>query len=232
MKRLLLLLAGLCFSAGVLAATTYTYTGGQYTSFTNFTAPCASGPCQNYLAGSSINGSFTTGTALAAGLTNANVYPSVTGFSFTDGINTYSSADVNARVWEFIVSTGPSGNISAFQILVQLWRTGSSPHSTADRFSYILITSPGGVNAENNQPCGNTVGVSVAGVPDTCIVSNGPDASSSRGQTASVGTWVGGAIGPVIPPATTIPTLSDWAMIVLSLLLAAFAVYALRRRSR
>jgi hypothetical protein len=230
MRRFLVVLAACCISPSLWAATTYTYTGGAYTSLTTFTAPCASGPCANYPGGSSVNGSFTTAAPLAGGLSNVNVYPSVTAFSFTDGLNTYSSADLNSRTFQFLVTTNPSGNITGFSILIEHWLTGSNPHSTADKFSYFFITSTG-VNAVNNQLCALAVGVSIAGVPDTCTTSSGTNASSSSGQTANAGTWITGA-GPGPVSTAAVPTLSELAIIVLSLLVAAIAILAMRRRLR
>lgn len=193
MKRFLFLVAGFCLSPGLWAAT-YTYTGSPFTQSKPFYA-CASGPCANFPAGAMVNGWFTTAAPLEAGLPTTDIW-NVTGYSFTDGINTYSSADPNSRVWSFIVGTDASGNISAVQIELDVWETGSSPHAAEDRVSSIIVFGPVGFGkARNNSPC-LAVGSEVnSNVPDTCV-SRTSDESSSE-ATGPYGTW-SSTVTPVV----------------------------------
>ena len=108
LQRSLFMLAALCFSPS-LGATTYVYTGAPYTAVLNFTSPCGTGPCANYVVGERVTGQFTTTVPLGSNLVNQNVFPSVTSYSFSDGLVTYSSADPNSRVDNLVVSTQPIG---------------------------------------------------------------------------------------------------------------------------
>ena len=188
MRRFLLLVAGACLSPGLWAAT-YTYTGSPFTQSTSFYAPCAAGPCANFPAGATVNGWFTTAAPLAGGLPLGDVYASVTGYSFTDGINTYSSADPNSRVYSFLVETHPSGNVAAVQLTFSVWKTGSSPHAAQDRVSSIAIIGPtaGWAVADNNDRCLAVGAETNTGVADTCV-SFTADGSSSF-ATGPYGTW-------------------------------------------
>jgi hypothetical protein len=190
MKRFMFALAGCCLSSYLSAQTTiYTYTGLPLTRL-NFTAPCGTGPCANFPAGATITGSFVTANPLPGGLSAANIYPSVTGYSFTDGINTYSSANPNSRVQGFLVNTDAGGNITAFGIAIGIWQTGSSPHAVSDRVAaFQLNTVTPSIGAVNNDRC-TAVGVSSAGVTDSCSTGTA-DASTSQAsvQPFASGTW-------------------------------------------
>ena len=101
MKQLVLLFAtllGLLHSPTLWGqAKAYIYTGPVWESFDNFKEPCAAGPCANYPMGSRATGRFTTAAPLASNLTPVNILPQVISFSFSDGLNTYSSIDPNVR---------------------------------------------------------------------------------------------------------------------------------------
>ena len=225
-KRLLVLasLLGLFVSPSLWAqATVYSFTGPVYSSFFNFTSPCGTGPCANYPPGSRLTGQFTTAAPLASNLSHVVVNPQVTSFNFTDGLNSYSSANPNVRGNQFTVSTDAGGNIilsGGDEIRVSLWQTGSSPHAVGDRVAFAQIV-PGLVRGFNNFPCG-AVGISVGGVPDSCL---GPaaDASTSAGINDVVsGTWSRQSIGPI-------PALSVWALVLLSSALAGLAAMGWRK---
>ena len=219
LERLLLVLAALCFSPS-LWATTYVYTGAPYTGVLNFTSPCGAGPCANYVVGEKIIGQFTTAAPLAPNLTNQNVFPSMTSYSFTDGIDTYSSANPNSRVDNLVVSTDASGTITAWDVVIMLWQTGTSPHSAGDRLARFNVTSSTPDVTENNTPCAIVV-TAPSGVPDACVVFT-PDASTSFGDASTNGTW-----SILQEP---IPTLSESALFLLSLLVARFGLRALNAR--
>lgn len=224
MKRTIFLVAGLCFSPALWAVTTYTYFGLPFETIHifNFTPPCATGPCANYTASNALTGSFSTATPLTANLTLANVFPSVTAYSFTDGINAYSKSDPNSRVIWFLVSTDAIGNITSVQITFQLWKTGTSPHIAGDRTS-VLDFFPNFSQAVNNTDCDpGGVGVSPAGMADTCLSQTIETNATSLGETAA-GTWS--------VTTAVIPTLSNWALAALAILTAGAALCPLRRRT-
>jgi hypothetical protein len=199
-------------------ATVYSYTGAVFTDFQNFTPPCATGPCANFPAGTRARGQFTTAAPLANNLSHANIFPQVTSYSFTDGLNGYSNTNPNVRVFAFYVSTDASGNMALTVgdgISLQLWQTGASPHVIGNRFALLNIYSSGSGGINNNL-CA-MVGTSPIGTPDVCTLQTS-DASISLGFVVGAGTW-SNALVPLAP----IPTISDWALVLLSLGLAGLA---------
>jgi hypothetical protein len=199
-------------------ATTYSYTGAVFTGFENFTPPCATGPCADLPAGSRATGQFTTATPLGNNLSHANIFPQVTSYSFTDGLNSYSNTNLNVRVFAFYVSTDASGNMVLTVgdgISLQLWQTGASPHVVGDRFALLNI-NPSDSAGVNNNLCA-MVGTSPIGTRDVCTLQTS-DASISLGFALSAGTW-----SKALVPLAPIPTLSVLALVLLSLGLAGFA---------
>jgi hypothetical protein len=227
-KNAMLCVGALIFggiSLPALAQTTYTYTAApNYNNFINFTPPCTIGPCANYTSGMHPTGSFTTAAPLGPNLSNVDIAAMITSFSFSDGINTYTSP--NGRIIDFHVYTDASGiptNSTFFDL--QTWNTGGPTHMSGDRFSIFSIDFSASVT--NNDNC-STVGSS-GGTADTCI-SSGGDANTSTASNAGSGVWI--IAGGPPPPATNapVPTLSTWAMVALATLVTALGWLALRRR--
>ena len=193
MKQRLLVIAGLLglfVSSGLWGqATTYTYTGQVYTSFSNFAA-CATGPCANYPPGSRITGQFTTAAPLASNLAVGNKLPLVTSFAFNNGIHTLASANPNVRASAFSVGTDASGNISieaGYQIGIEFWQSGSSPHAAGDRLALINISALSS-SSFNNASCNTVAAAPLTAVPDSCN-SVTADGSSSNAIAAAPGVW-------------------------------------------
>jgi len=224
MKNWLAALVMLCAAAVAHAQpTTYVATAtGNYNLFIDFTL-CVTGPCQNFNTSMGASGSFTTSAPLAANLSAANVAPLVTAFSFSDGINTYSSADPAVRIFFFNVSTNASGAITTTNIRIQRWLTGTSPHVPGDRHSWVLFLATGEV--DHNAQC-LTVGASPAGVPDSCVLVLGADTSRSL-AFGSARAW---AVAP--SAVTAVPTLAEWSLVLMAVFMAIAALVALRHRSR
>jgi len=221
LQHSLFMLAALCFSPS-LGATTYVYTGAPYTLVENFTSPCGVGPCGDYLVGEMVTGQFTTTVPLGSNLVNQNVFPSVTSYSFSDGLVTYSSANPNSRVDNLVVSTDAMGRIVAFDVVVILWQTGSSPHVAGDRVARFLVTSSSFFDStQNNAPCAGVI-TAPSGVPDACLFFF-PDASTSLGDASAHGSF--SVLGT---PQVAVPALSGWATILLSLLVAGSLCFASR----
>ena len=184
---------GLAVAAHATITYTYSYTGQPYSKGTivNFTPPCATGPCANYSGTMSITGSFTTAAPLPPNLPLRTDIPGlVTSYSFTDGINLFSSTDANSRRYEVRAQTDSSGNIvaSGMDISLERWQTGSSPHAVNDRFAVVGIGFTRD-SAVNNARC-----VSIGSLPlppvdsDSCTGFNA-DGSSSSATGGSNGTW-------------------------------------------
>jgi hypothetical protein len=203
-------------------ATTYTATTtSNYTGKTDFTAPCGVGPCQNFTLAMGPSGSFTTSSPLAANLANASVAASVTSFNFNDGLTTYVNTDSNVRVHRIRVTTNAAAVITAVEILIERWESGTSPHAVGDRFSYIFLPS----TARRNSEC-FSVGVSPAGVADSCTGENA-DASSSQASGATI-SWTSAAVAT---STASIPTMSEWGLLLMAGLMGMGGYFALRRRT-
>ena len=151
-----------------------------------------------------------------------NILPSdITSFSFNNGVTTFSSGDPNVRVNEVRVTT-VGGNVTTFNIWLNRWRT--LPHTTADdetgRFEYLLVSQNYQL-AIYNLIC-DTVGTAPSGTTDTCT-RNGTGVDTTRAETSVRNTLTAPAPAPV-------PTLSEWAMILLGLMLAGGAAIQIQRR--
>jgi hypothetical protein len=226
MKNWLAALALLCAATVAHSQpTTYVATAaGNYTLLTNFTAPCNTGPCQNFNTGIGASGSFTTAAPLAANLVAANITALVTAFSFSDGIHTYASTNPAVRVFLFNISTNAAGAITASDVRVQRWLTGAAVHVAGDRHSMLEIRATSEV--DYNAPC-LTVGVSPAGVADSCTVIGNDTSRSLAFGSARV--W---AIAAAATAALSVPTLSEWGLILMAGLVGLAALATLRRGVR
>ncbi|MBD9391409.1 MULTISPECIES: IPTL-CTERM sorting domain-containing protein [unclassified Acidovorax] len=199
-------------------STTYVATAaGNYTGFTNFTV-CGTPPCQNFTAAMSTSGSFTTTAPLAANLASAQLGALVSAFSFSDGLTTYTHTDPNTRVWNFRVTTDASGAITGVNILIQRWISGAAPHNIGDRFSFFETSTTA---ARHNMFCSG-IAVSTAGVADSCGFA-GSDTSTSSAIPVSL-------VWSAAVAASSIPTLSEWALMAMAGWMAMVAFQRLQRR--
>jgi len=165
------------------------------------------------------NGSFTTATPLAANLSAQNIAPQLIAYSFSDGLVSYSMTDPNSRVYDFSVSTGPSGQItSSTTIVLEEWQSVS--HTPPSRVAILEFLGSGTtVQAYNNTAC-NSDGVSPAGTADSCLAAL---ADASASSATGAGAWTVGAL--------TVPTLGDCELFLLAAFLAVVAWLQMRRRS-
>lgn len=215
--------------AGAHAATTYSYTGAPITNVVPYTSPCTNGAnCQNYTAGTHITGSFTVATPLAANLTSQEIGSTITAYSFTDGISTYTNTDANSRKFRFQVTTNSSGQITASDVVLHQWQL-AAPHSVgstaAGRFNFVAINTSSG--AQHNRPCDGSIGTSASGDADDCTVSNNSAADTSAEDTSgAAGVWTN-------PAVSSVPTLSEWALGLMATLILGVgaALVGQRRRS-
>lgn len=191
---------------------------GNYTSKVDYAA-CATGPCQNFTLAMGVSGSFTTASPLPANLAGASIAALVTSFSFSDGLTTYSSADPATRIYLFQVTTDAAGAVTDAAVVISRWETGVSPHAVNDRTSLMVITgtSQGG----HNYQC-TALGTSPAGTADSCDLEVA-DGSASRASGATV-SWSSAA-------AATVPTLSEWSLILAASILGLAGLAAVRRRT-
>lgn len=205
--KLLLVISGGAFSLGAIADT-YVVNGGNYdtinigTMFTTSMKPTAS---------------FTTSSAIPANLANADIGKAglslVQNFLASDGVHSFTPSNaVVGNFGVFTVSTDGSGNLTAFDFVFV------TPKGAA-----IAPTTYDGINFTQ----------SFIGVADkTCTGGTcnlGTNTNLSVNNSASYSGPV--TIGHTTTTTTTsIPTLSEWGMIILSGLLALSAFVVMRRR--
>ena len=106
-RKLALLVCLAALPVPMMADTTYTYTG---TDFTSVDSP--------YTTNDSVTGSFTIASPLADNLTEQPVNP--TSYSFSDGVQTLNDSNSYFRdgSLSFQVGTDSSGNITSWNILL------------------------------------------------------------------------------------------------------------------
>lgn len=208
-----LICASLALLANFAFATTYTYTGPQYTTATGL-----------YTTSMRVAGNFTTASPLPANMPITNIGPSggsnlVTSWSFSDGVSTYTDATTVVLYGlpnHFAISTDATGNVSAFDIGFM----SPGPPNTVGQIMNGVFSSSGPVTqATTAQPCAAVIGVTCAN-----IVQGGTNFASAN----TLGVWqVGG------PPAaaTSIPTLSQTALILLAMSIAMLAHFRRRQAS-
>lgn len=221
------LAAGLGFGVSAASAqtTVHTFTApGPYNNIGVDAHPgCDIPTCTGFAPGDVATGSFTTASPLPPNA-SGNFLGSVQSFAFSDGVTTYVSGDPNVRVRRFDLTTDGSGQITAFDVQIQRWRmlpaaVGNGPDSRLDMIG-IATANTGG---EENMECFFAIGVSFAGVADSCNGWHG-SLDYTFGQNASGGTWSSVS-------AVTVPTLGEWAMILFALLLVGGAAVHLQRRN-
>jgi len=210
----LLLSPGMC-------ATTYTFSAPNYTVVANDTT-CTVGTCGSFTTAMTVAGSFTTSSPLAANLANHDITSQVTSFTFSNGMNTFSSGDPNVRVYSFTVDTDAAGTVTPEFILLEAWTTGVSPHTTADRLNSVVL-EVGLTLGERNVSC-TSVGMSPTGTADACLAL--PTDSSSSVAQAAAGTFTSSGT-----TAIPVPTLSKWGLTAIAGILTATGCWSLRRRA-
>jgi hypothetical protein len=225
MKQILPILFVLLI-APVSQAATFTYTSGALDTASAVShTTCTLGSCADYNSTMHATGSITA-TALPANQHDLDPNPYLTSFTFFDGITTYSSADPNVRA-AWVVETDAAGNITFINALFERWQAGSAPHAAGGRVDMLRINGP--AIGWHNRSC-LTVGSSgfPQNVTDYCA-DDTPDANSSFGPYATAD-WIVSA-APAASASTSVPTLSEWGLMILSTLMAILAVAWMRRRA-
>lgn len=193
---------------------------GKYTSKQD-AATCTVGVCHTYTLNMAASATFTTAAPLAPNLTNANISGQITSFSFSDGVSTFASSDANVRLYVAEVSTSATGQITGAFLIVERWQTGT-PHSAGDRVDLFALTSLAA--AYNNHICLSTGTSPASGVADVCTNIDA-DSNSSSAFGGAV-TW----IAPAAPVAKSIPTVSEWGLIIMSALMGVAGLVVARRK--
>ena len=181
------------------AATVYTYTGSDFTSF----FPTAQGV---FTSSDSITGSVTVATPLADNLSFSEV--SFTSYSFSDGVDTLTNlnsapmSDAPAP-FAFAVSTDASGNIIAWSIDIQGTPGTSVENDNISTFN----NAPNGLppTADSGSNCPISCNFGPSGVINGSLASN----------SGTPGTFAVSAV----------PEPSTWAMMILGFCGVGFMAY-------
>ena len=184
------ILAGLLATLASLgSATTYTYTGTPYTGVSG------SG---SFTTAMSVTGWFTTASPLPPSMPATTIGPTgtsplVTGWSFSDGLSTYTSAN-SEEIYSpssFTIATDASGNISTFTVG---FMSPLRPHTVGQSMNAFGV---GGLSGSYfNLVCGAVS----AGV---CTALSPQPGYSAAASTFGAGTWVMTHAAAVPVPATS-----------------------------
>ncbi len=204
------LLFGLVFVSGTAAAATYAYFGGNFDT--------ASG---TYTTAMRNTGQFSVAGTLPVNMPNTDISAQVTSYSFNDGVQTLTQA--NSKSLGFSVSTDGAGNISTWNITV--WVTPVTTMALGQvagigvYFSGTITSDLGFTDGQCNEnfgPGGECTGATVgAGMNSGSLFLN---ASSTPGS------WNCNAC-----TVAAVPTLGEYAQMLLMLLLAGAGFAAMRR---
>lgn len=221
MKKYLVFLAAALLQADAWAAT-YTYTGPAYSppDLHNFTScPPGTGNCGAYTTAMAQTGSFTTAAPLPSNLNSQDITAQLTSYSFSDGLTTYSSGD--PQVTLVSVSATTTGGVLDFSVHLVRWQT-PAPHVIGDHLDQVLVTESG----QHNAVCGN---IQVNPQGDSCGTSNaGVVFSSWTDASSTVGSWTVTGLPPVATNA--VPTLGEWGLLLLALLMISVGWMTMGRR--
>lgn len=212
--RLLGLIAFGVFTVGAseAIAETYTFAAPSFGAPGGVIANWVPGPCgapNCFTALMTVTGSFTTAGPLPTSATTTVVPLS---YTFDDGLTAIASTDPDARIISFGVTTSGTGAITSSNIHVHRWLTAG--HGAGDPVDSIWINLAEG---QGNRRSSCTVVTA-----DTCTTpGGGPDLSHAETPD---GVWA------VAVPAS-IPTMSEWALMLFGVLLAGAAAITIRRHA-
>jgi len=213
--------------------TTYVVSAAPYNSVANSTA-CPVGTCQAiYTTSQRVSGTITFANPLVSDL-DANTDDlglQVFGYEINDGQNLFSYDGPNDTINAVRVSTNSSGAITGFEFKFD--KTNGAPYNTGAgggakaRISSIYLSSVNNMAVANSNAICNTRGdFSAAAMPGAACQSENPDTAQGASSASAVSPVF--ALQP--PPPAPVPSLSEWAMILLGGLLAGGAALNLSRR--
>ncbi|MDR0225083.1 MAG: IPTL-CTERM sorting domain-containing protein [Burkholderiaceae bacterium] len=212
-------LLGTCLMASAQSVTYTAAPVGTYTNITNFVPACSIAPCLDYTTAMAPSGSFTVATRLPASF-SGDVSAQLTGYSFSDGLNTYARTDPEVRIRAFNVTTDGTGAITSATITLQRWIDPAS-HFAGARISLAEFGVPGGA-IQNNFMC-----IAHDTVTDSCDLTLADSSSSSQAQGVAL-TW--SSPPPVVVAPAAVPSTSVWGLALLSALLGMAGLATARSR--
>lgn len=228
MKYLVSLVILLLAQIAMAQETTYRYEGSNYTT-TTFAPNCPSGlTCKQYSTSMKISGTVTLNAPLEPNLSSVSVGDRIVRFNFTDGINTYRSGDAGSGIFDFTVSTDALGQIKTSPFLyfsAYRFADGTAQVTSPERMSFMQIGPSGNGMLQDALNDGECLPNGNGGCGTLVVDAPG----SAYASVNEAGTWTRVA-APSIGTTASIPTLSEWAMIFMAMVMAMFAARRLRRR--
>ena len=236
------LLGGLAAAACLMSApqvaaqaVTYYVQSAPYDSVSNYTA-CPLGGCTaTFNTSQRVSGSFTIFGALTPNMVDEVIDVRLGDLNLSDGQNTFQTDFLN---WSIVaqtaqVSTDASGNLTYFEFKFdKMHGLPVAVGNAGDPKSYVtsiyLANTPSGSYAfvQSNSLCtarGDNTGGNTFGLGCINATSNAPQGASQAASSAVT-------ISLTPPPPPAVPTMSEWAMILLGALLAGGAALHLQRR--
>lgn len=209
MKKTIVIFSALVtiFYGHLVQAEIYTYTGPNFTNTFG-----------GYTTNMSVTASITTSTPIPPNETDYNIAGLITSWSMSDGVNTLQAP---GSILSAVVDTDNSGHIVGGRVAAF---TLPMRTQTGDIQDYIFTDSSGPLNqAVDDIECVEDDG------NGTCT----NNITHNYGEVYTYGAWTDDVVvAPPIdppPPSTPIPTTSQWALIMLSMLIC-LMVFANRRR--
>lgn len=242
MKRIFAAMTGLLAlwaTQAVAQPVTYYIQSDPYDAVSNYTA-CPNGGCSTqYDTSQRLSGSITFVSPLDPDMVDADVDVRIDSFNLSDGQNIITDARlyVDVFIQSARISTDSAGALTAFEFKFD--RTGAplgqpqpvldnnDPGARVSSMWFSSAPSPGMAVVDTNSICqarGDNVGGNTLGAG--CMM-QWP--TNSEGASSATATGVTMSLTPPPSPAT-VPTLTEWAMILLGLALACMAIAAIQRR--
>jgi len=204
LRSLLLSASLLTLPLPLLADTMYTYTGNTFNlGSVGFSSAPVTAP---FTTSDSVSGWFTVAAPLSDNLSLNPII--VTGYSFTDGVNTFSSDNGLARFTTFYVQTNATGAITEWDIGLQ----GSPLNGYGWSDDLTTINDSYWVSGDSWSP-----GYEQVNLYDEGIVPWGPDGENVASNANNPGVWTESTVQtdpppPAVPEPTSLTLLGTGAV--------------------
>lgn len=226
MKFAALIAAGLVLIAGSAAAqtTSYTFRGGPFTNIANNTT-CTVGECATYTTARRATATLTFAAPLAPNLPVVDRSADVTAFTFSDGVTTTTGPGALGSIQTLSLGTDASGLPTGYFLILE--RTPGPPYVVSDptnpnsRLSVVAFL-PSQSQSVANAVCSVRASTAAGSSPGNCSMIA---ADSDTSNATATGPTVVTLVAPI-----TVPTMTEWAMILLGSLLAGYAILLVQRR--
>ena len=208
-------------------ATNYVFTGAPYVTVNN-SAGCTVGECATYTTAMRASATFTFAVPLAANLPFADRTGGITAYTFSDGVRTTTGPGPLATTYSVRFATDGTGKPTG--VSVTLERTPGPPYAIsapADPNSYISYVV---FNDASSQAFANSLCLTRGPSPVAAVSGPGSCTGDNPNAQASTANSTGPTVVTVAAAPAPVPTLSEWAMIMLGLLLAGGAAIYIQRR--